>query len=241
MRASHRCWLGRPDSDGGSSSHHADRRLLYSRGRSGGMAHAIYLALPTMLLVVGTSPLAASRGRERAAAALTGQASSMPQPRKLARIVYPRGQTPRLTLPDGSSRPIHSLLKTPGPLGHGGFVWDDAGVPSGTVWIRVDLSRQLLSVFRAGHEIGAAVILYGAASKPTPRGVYPVMERAKHHRSNLYDAQMPYMLRLTADGIAIHASDVRPRGATHGCIGVPLAFARRLFGQVSRGDLVAIL
>jgi lipoprotein-anchoring transpeptidase ErfK/SrfK len=97
-----------------------------------------------------------------------------------------------------------------------------------------------LSVFRAGHEIGTAVILYGVASKPTRRGVFPILERAEQHRSNLYAAEMPYMLRLTRDGIAIHASDVRPQGATHGCIGVPIAFGRRLFREVRKGDLVAI-
>lgn len=127
------------------------------------------------------------------------------------------------------------------PLRFGEFVWDDAGVPSGPAWVRVDLSRQLLSVFRAGHEIGTAVISFGAPSKPTPTGVYPILERAARHRSNLYAADMPYMLRLTRDGVAIHASDVRSGAATHGCIGVPRAFARRLFDALRKGDLVAIV
>jgi L,D-transpeptidase catalytic domain len=157
------------------------------------------------------------------------------------RIVYPPSRTPRLTLPDGSRRSVRSLLLAPQSLQHGGYIWNDASVPPGSVWVRVDLARQLLSVFRSGHEIGTAVILYGAASKPTPSGVYPILERAERHRSNLYRADMPYMLRLTHDGVAIHASVVRPTGATHGCIGVPFAFARRLFKEVRRGDVVAIV
>ncbi len=136
---------------------------------------------------------------------------------------------------------MRSLLSIARPLRIGEFVWDDAGVPSGPAWVRVDLSRQLLSVFRAGHEIGTAVISFGAPSTPTPTGVYPILERAAHHRSNLYAADMPYMLRLTRDGVAIHASDVRPGAATHGCIGVPRAFARRLFDALRKGDLVAIV
>jgi lipoprotein-anchoring transpeptidase ErfK/SrfK len=52
---------------------------------------------------------------------------------------------------------------------------------------------------------------------------------------------MPDMLRLTNDGVAIHGSNVREGWATHGCIGVPLEFARLLFAVTGKGDLVAIL
>jgi len=52
---------------------------------------------------------------------------------------------------------------------------------------------------------------------------------------------MPYMLRLTRDGVAIHGSNVREGWATHGCIGVPLDFARRLFEEAAKGDMVTIL
>ena len=96
-------------------------------------------------------------------------------------------------------------------------------------------------VFRGDHEIGSAVILYGAEGKPTPSGVYTVLQRAREHRSSIYDADMPFMLRLTGDGVAIHASDVQAYAATNGCVGVPIGFARRLFDQVRRGDRVAIV
>jgi lipoprotein-anchoring transpeptidase ErfK/SrfK len=52
---------------------------------------------------------------------------------------------------------------------------------------------------------------------------------------------MPYMLRLTEDGVAIHGSNVREGWATHGCIGVPLDFAKLLFAAASKGDPVVIL
>ena len=54
------------------------------------------------------------------------------------------------------------------------------------------------------HEIGTAVILYGADSVPTPTGKFPVIAKLKDHRSATYDAPMPYTLRLTADGVSIH-------------------------------------
>jgi lipoprotein-anchoring transpeptidase ErfK/SrfK len=96
-------------------------------------------------------------------------------------------------------------------------------------------------VFRGGHEIGTAVALYGADSKRTPVGEFPIQWKGKDHRSSLYDAPMPYTLRLTGDGVAIHGSDVRWGAATHGCIGVPSEFARRLFAEAKIGDRVVIL
>lgn len=137
--------------------------------------------------------------------------------------------------------PVHSLLNVNQRMRYGDFVWNDRNIPPGPVWIRVDLRSQLLSVFRAGHEIGTAVILYGATEKETPKGVFPILAKMSQHRSSSYDAEMPYTLRLTNDGISIHASDVRWGLATHGCIGVPFAFAERLFREASRGDRVLIV
>jgi len=138
-------------------------------------------------------------------------------------------------------RPIKSILNVPARMHYGDFRWDDKGVPAGPTWVRVDLHSQLLSVFRAGHEIGTAVILYGENSVPTPTGKFPVLAKMKDHRSANYDAPMPYTLRLTADGVSIHASNVRWGYATHGCIGVPAAFAARLFDAVRLGDEVQIV
>lgn len=138
-------------------------------------------------------------------------------------------------------RPVTSLLKVGTPLAYGDFRWDDNGVGAGATWIRVDLRRQILSVFRDGNEIGTAVILYGAKTKETHPGLYHILAKAKNHRSSLYDAEMPYTLRLTDDGVSIHGSNVRWGAATHGCIGVPMAFAQKLFAAVSTHDDVVIL
>lgn len=157
------------------------------------------------------------------------------------RVVYAKNQNPVLLLPDGQTREVRSLLNVQSPMQFGKYIWNESGIGAGPVWVRVDLAQQTLSVFRAGHEIGSTVILFGADNKSTPTGVFPVLAKAERHRSTAYDANMPFMLRLTADGVAIHASDVREGAATHGCIGVPLDFARLLFGQVKVGDKVAII
>lgn len=135
---------------------------------------------------------------------------------------------------------VRRILDIPGPMQHGSYVWDDDGVPAGPIVITIDLAAQTLSVFRGGYEIGAAVIIYGATDKPTPTGVFPISQKKRHHISNLYDAPMPYMLRLTNDGVAIHASDVQWGNATHGCIGLPPEFAALLFEQAQLGTKVIV-
>jgi hypothetical protein len=157
-----------------------------------------------------------------------------------SRVHYSRANAPTLTLTDGRSKPVLSMLNIRHKLKFGEYVWDDKGITGGETWIMVDLTGQTISVFRGGHEIGAAALLYGADNKPTPLGVFPVLQKARRHRSTLYDAEMPFMLRLTWDGVAIHASNVQIGQATHGCIGVPPDFAKRIFDQARVGDLVSI-
>ncbi len=127
-----------------------------------------------------------------------------------------------------------------GPIRFGEHHWDEAGVPAGPIVITVDLEAQVLSVFRGGHEIGAAAIMHGDGDKPTPLGRFPITEKDADHVSNLYGAPMPYMLRLTNDGISVHGAEVSWDRATHGCIGVPVAFARKLFAVAKLGDVVIV-
>ena len=158
-----------------------------------------------------------------------------------SRIVYPPGRYPILTLPDGQREMVRSLLAIERPLHFGDYVWDDAGVPPGPVWVRVDLTLQTLSVFRAGHEIGSTLILFRRRRQAHAGGRLP---DPRTRRTPSLDA-----LRCRD---AVHAApharwrrDPRQHcaaaAATHGCIGVPLQFARLLFAQARRGDRVAIL
>ena len=135
---------------------------------------------------------------------------------------------------------VRRILDIPGPMKMGDHHWDETGAPAGPVVITVDLEAQVLSIFRAGYEIGAAAIVYGVDEKPTPLGAFPITQKKAKHVSNLYGAPMPYMLRLTNDGISIHGSDVRPGRGTHGCIGVPTEFAKKLFAAVKLGDVVIV-
>lgn len=168
-------------------------------------------------------------------------AASIVKPLPAARIWYPAPDYPRLALPDGRQEVVRSVLNITKPMHFGDFVWNEDRIPAGPVWVRIDLTRQLLSIFRGGHEIGSAVILYGSDGKATPTGSFTILEKDADHYSRSYDAPMPYMLRLTHDGVAIHGSNVREGWATHGCIGVPLDFARLLFGAAKKNDPVFIV
>jgi lipoprotein-anchoring transpeptidase ErfK/SrfK len=51
---------------------------------------------------------------------------------------------------------------------------------------------------------------------------------------------MPYMQRLTNDGISLHATKVEWGYASHGCIGMPEEFAKKVFETTQLGDRVFI-
>ncbi len=135
---------------------------------------------------------------------------------------------------------IKRILPISGPIKYGEWHWDEANVPTGPIVVTVDLDARVISVFRGGHEIGASAVLLGTQEKPTPTGVFPITQKRRHHVSNLYDAPMPYMQRLTNDGITLHATKVEWGYASHGCIGMPEEFAKKVFETTQLGDRVFI-
>lgn len=136
---------------------------------------------------------------------------------------------------------IGRVLDTGGPIRYGSYFWDEAGVPAGPLTITVDLKAGVLSVFRGGDEIGTTAVIYGADGLDTPLGTFPILQKDRHHFSSTYHhAPMPYTLRLTGDGVSIHGSRIAADYATHGCIGVPVGFAAKLFEVAKVGDRVIV-
>lgn len=137
---------------------------------------------------------------------------------------------------------IKRVLPITGPIKYGEWHWDDEGVPDGPLVMTVDLDARVLSVFRGGYEIGATAVMLGTDNHPTPLGVFPILSKERHNVSEKYgDAPMPWTLRLTWDGIAIHGGSEVERGfASHGCIGTPNEFVSRLFAIAKKGDKVII-
>jgi len=138
---------------------------------------------------------------------------------------------------------IRSILPIDGAIRYGEWHWDESRAPAnGPLVMTVDLEARVLSVFRDGHEIGAAAVLLGTDDHPTPTGVFPILSKERHNVSEKYgNAPMPWTLRLTHDGVAIHGgSNVELGYASHGCIGTPDAFVSKLFAIASKGDRVII-
>lgn len=137
---------------------------------------------------------------------------------------------------------IKRILPIDGPIKYGEWHWDEDGVPPGPLVITVDLDARVISAFRGGYEIGAAAVMLGTEMHPTPLGSYPILSKERHNVSEKYNnAPMPWTLRLTWDGIAIHGGAEVERGyASHGCIGAPNDFISRLYAIAKKGDRVII-
>lgn len=204
---------------------------------------AVVLACAVLIAGAGISarlPSSAGHGATPAARPLSQHSTSVGPPVE-GRVFLSRAQLAEARASGTLDRPVRSLLAVNKQLQYGDYIWNDAAVPAGPTWLRVDLHSQLISIFKAGQEIGTAVIVYGGDNKQTPVGKLHILAKAREHRSSLYDAQMPYTLRLTGDGVSIHGSNVRWGAATHGCIGVPIAFARRMFDATHVGDEVIVI
>ena len=127
-------------------------------------------------------------------------------------------------------------------LGPGDYVWQPERSSSGAVEVVVSLPEQIAYVFRGGTLIGVSTVSTGKPGHETPIGTFPILQKNRDHRSNLYDdAPMPFMQRLTWDGIALHAGEIPGRPASHGCVRLPHAFARHLFAVTRLGATVRIV
>jgi lipoprotein-anchoring transpeptidase ErfK/SrfK len=136
----------------------------------------------------------------------------------------------------GTPASAKAATKTPAP-DH--FAWNDPGTAE-PVTVVISIPLQHAYVFRGQLLVAATAVSTGKKGSETPTGIYPVLQKAAAHRSNLYDASMPFMQRLTWDGIALHAGPNPGFPASHGCIRLPQAFAKRLFAVTGLGTKVVV-
>lgn len=150
----------------------------------------------------------------------------------------------------GWSHQGEEVFEISAQLSPGQHVWDRAELnqtaftpnADAEVELVVSIALQRMYVYRAGELVGATTVSTGKPGKRTPKGSFPILQKAKWHRSNLYsNAPMPFMQRLTWDGIAIHAGHNPGYPASHGCIRVPLEFARSLFDRTQLGTQVSVV
>jgi hypothetical protein len=113
--------------------------------------------------------------------------------------------------------------------------------PSGPLILAVSIGSQRVVVYDNGTPIASAPISSGMPGRPTPMGIFSVIQKDRYHHSNLYsNAPMPYMQRITWSGVALHAGVLPGYPASHGCIRLPESFAVRLWGMTKMGARVVV-
>lgn len=123
----------------------------------------------------------------------------------------------------------------------GEYLWMPEMAPTGPVVLVISLPEQLLHVYRNGVRIGVSTVSTGKAGHETPTGVFSILQKRKEHYSNLYNnAPMPFMQRLTWDGIALHAGNLPGYPASHGCVRLPYDFSQKLYGITTNGMTVVV-
>lgn len=104
----------------------------------------------------------------------------------------------------------------------------------------VSVGQQSLQVFDRDGLVARARVSTGRDGYRTPTGIFSVIQKQIDHVSNIYDAEMPYMQRITWSGIALHAGVVPGYPASHGCIRLPYDFARSFYRVTDLGMRVIV-
>ena len=121
------------------------------------------------------------------------------------------------------------------------FIWNDVDSAE-PVSIVINIGEQRAYVYRGEQLVAATTVSTGKDGKETPSGTFTILQKEVDHKSNLYNAApMPFMQRLTWDGVAIHAGRNPGFPASHGCIRVPAAFAKKLFEVTDVGTQVTVV
>ena len=126
-------------------------------------------------------------------------------------------------------------------LQNGDYIWKPEISPSGPVLIIVSTPDQLLYVYRNGIRIGRSTVSTGRPGHRTPAGVFTILQKQVDHYSTIYHgASMPFMERLTWGGVALHGGDLPGFADSHGCIRLPLKFAKLLYTITDKGTTVMV-
>lgn len=144
---------------------------------------------------------------------------------------------------DAASQARVDMLDAFGPkfLKPGQYVWRDVPDAEGRERVVISLSDQLAYLYRGDTLVAASTISTGKDAKPTPTGIFAVLDKKPFYRSKKYDnAPMPWMQRIDQYGIALHAGYNPGVPASHGCIRLPSAFAKKLYSVTDVGTPVFI-
>ena len=123
----------------------------------------------------------------------------------------------------------------------GKYLWRDVAADAGDERVVISLGDQLAYLYRGDELMAVASVSSGKPGRDTPAGVFNIMNKETMHRSKKYnDAAMPYAQFFTDYGVALHAGPNPGHAASHGCVRLPTAFAKKLFTVTDVGTPVLI-
>jgi lipoprotein-anchoring transpeptidase ErfK/SrfK len=117
----------------------------------------------------------------------------------------------------------------------------DIALPKGQLQVVVSLEKQSATLFVDGIAFSQSRISTGTTTHPTPTGVFSIIQKRRHHISNLYGAPMPYMQRITWSGLALHEGPLPGYPASHGCVRFPTETAQLLWRATKIGTRVIVV
>ena len=129
-------------------------------------------------------------------------------------------------------------FKQPKP---GQYLWRDVPASAGPERVVISLSGQTTYLYRGETLVAVAATSTGIEGRNTPTGIFSVLDKKPFYRSKKYDnAPMPWMQRIDEYGVALHGGYNPGYPASHGCIRLPVAFAKRLYAVTGVGTPVFI-
>jgi|SRR6476646_6274326 len=144
---------------------------------------------------------------------------------------------------DAASQARIDMLDAFGPkeLKPGQYVWRDVPDAAGAERVVISLSDQMAYLYRGSTLMAATTVSSGRDSKPTPTGIFSVLNKTPMYHSKKYDnAAMPYAQFFDPAGVALHAGYVGDTPNSHGCVHLPSAFAKKLYSVTDVGTPIFI-
>jgi lipoprotein-anchoring transpeptidase ErfK/SrfK len=141
-------------------------------------------------------------------------------------ILRPNPIRPSPVRPNPKAEPKSGLKAEPAK--------DFGAIPKGPLQIVVSIADQRVTLYSNGAHVAQGPVSTGVPGRPTPTGVFSIIQKDRFHHSNLYsNAPMPFMERITWSGVALHEGPLPGYPASHGCIRMTHDFAARLW-QIDR-------
>lgn len=116
----------------------------------------------------------------------------------------------------------------------------------------VYLDRQVLVALEGEREVYTFDVVTGAEGKETGAGNYKILKKHLKYVSKTYGSEMPYTMFFTADGKAIHGTQMAiirsylhsfqlDSVGSHGCVGLKDDAAKILFDWAPVGTPVIVI